>query len=88
MAKKRLYIDVREPEEFQSGHVNGAVNLPCSILISGRTPLNHIDKEAELIVYCRSGKRSSFAIQILKQMGYSSVINGINADYVNNNYLT
>lgn len=87
MNKKQLIIDVREPVEYQSGHVAGAINIPSGDLISQNNALGKIDKNTQLIVYCRTGNRSNASIQILKQRGFTNLINGINADHVTKHHL-
>jgi|AntRauTorcE11897_2_1112592.scaffolds.fasta_scaffold28523_2 rhodanese-related sulfurtransferase len=86
MGLKRLIIDVREPFEYKSGHVEGAVNIPLASITSNLPELEIIDRDAEIITYCRTGGRSSASIQILKGMGFTNVVNGINAQHVANNY--
>lgn len=69
-----LVIDVRNPDEFNSGHLPGALNLPLSELrtaIVRRIP----GKEQVLLLHCLSGTRSEIGRQQLKRMGYSSVFN-------------
>lgn len=78
----RYFIDVREPYEFASGHVDGAINVPPSELMKGAPALKDIPKDAELIVYCRSGARSNASMHYLQQLGYSNLINGINKDQI------
>ncbi len=87
MDKEPIIIDVREPFEFESGHVEGALNVPPSELLSGKSVIESADKDSKIIVYCRSGSRSNATIQILKQKGFTNLINGINADHVKKNYL-
>lgn len=82
----RVFVDVREPEEFVTGHVSGAINVPPSQLMQG-SALEGIPKDAELIVYCRSGSRSNVAINILRSQGYTNLVNGINKEQVNAKYL-
>jgi rhodanese-related sulfurtransferase len=60
-------LDVRSPEEFASGHVEGAVLLPVDEL-EGR--LSEVSRTAPVVVYCRSGGRSARAAQILSAAGY------------------
>lgn len=79
---KRLIIDVREPYEYETGHVEGAINIPPSKLLEGASELKDIDKDTELIVYCLSGSRSNASINILKQMGFTNLVNGINQNHV------
>lgn len=83
----RLYIDVREPFEYAMGHVNGAINIPVSSLMKGSQKLADIPKDAELIVYCRTGHRSAVAISILKKLGYTDLVNGKSKSEVEANYL-
>ncbi len=86
MSKKRVIIDVREQFEYESGHVEGALNIPPADLISGSSALENLDRDTELIVYCRTGSRSNASIQILKQKGFTNLVNGINAGHVAKNY--
>ncbi len=84
---KKMIIDVREPYEYQQGHVEGALNIPPAELLAGAKKLEGVNKDTELILYCISGSRSNVSIQILKGMGYTHLINGINADQVRKKYL-
>ncbi len=79
---KPVIIDVREPYEYASGHVDGALNIPPASLMAGATELSGVAKNAEIILYCRSGSRSNVAMMILRQMGYTNITNGINKDQV------
>lgn len=83
----RFIIDVREPEEYATGHVEGALNIPPSELMSGTNKLNAIPKDAEVILYCKTGSRSNVSKNIMQSMGYTNVINGINKDHVEAKYL-
>ena len=69
---KLLVLDVRSPEEFKSGHLNGAVNVPVDELnqkIAQVAP----DKDTPIAVHCQSGGRSARAKKALDSMGYSHV---------------
>lgn len=88
MSLERIIIDVREPFEYASGHVEGAINIPPSELMSGAQQLEDLDKNTELIVYCKTGSRSNVSIQVLKQMGFTNLVNGINAGQVTKKYLS
>lgn len=79
-----LVIDTRSPMEYQMGHVNGAVNIPPEKFMAGGLPaeLADVAKDEEIIVYCLSGSRSNVVKQILGQLGYSNVTNGINKGHV------
>ncbi len=75
---KRIIIDVREPEEFQSNSIAGVINIPLNELMSGSSILASIPKDVQLIVFCRTGNRSEAALKFLKEQGFANVINGIN----------
>lgn len=83
----KIIIDVREPDEFKSGHVAGAINIPPAALLSGANKLASVPKDAEIIVYCRTGSRSAVAMNILRDLGYANVKNGINKDQVQARFL-
>ena len=65
-----LLLDVRTPEEFASGHIEGAVNINVETLASR---LDEVPQDAPVVVYCRSGNRSATASQILVGAGYEGV---------------
>jgi rhodanese-related sulfurtransferase len=69
-----LVIDVRTPQEFRGGAYPGAVNIPLDELPAHFTKLG--SKQREIIVYCASGARSSYAERMMKQAGFSNVRNG------------
>lgn len=83
---KRLIIDVREPKEFETGHVEGAVNIPPSALLEGPESLKILPRDTEIIVYCVSGSRSNAASHILNTLGFKNITNGINKDQVKVKY--
>jgi len=62
----KVIIDVREPFEFMTGHVKGALNIPPAKLMAGATKLQTVPKNAEIILYCRTGSRSAVAANILR----------------------
>lgn len=82
----RIIIDVREPYEFKSGHVRGALNIPPSKLMAGAEALADVPKDTELVLYCKSGSRSNVSAHFLRQMGFTNVVNGINQDHVKAKY--
>ena len=82
-----VIIDVREPYEFALGHVEGAINVPSESLMQGAPELTDIDKNAKLLIYCRSGSRSALAINLFRQMGFTDLTNGINQSMVMQNFL-
>ena len=65
-----ILVDVREPHEWQEGHISGAVHIPLGSL-SRR--LRELDPSREVIAVCRSGHRSITAAQMLHQAGFSQV---------------
>jgi len=72
-------LDVREPEEWQAGHVPGARHYPRGFL-EVRADLEHpkrdpwlADRSRKLILYCGGGHRSALAAQTLQQMGFTHV---------------
>jgi molybdopterin/thiamine biosynthesis adenylyltransferase/rhodanese-related sulfurtransferase len=70
---KSIFLDVREPEEYDQGAVPGAVHLPRGNLefqVEGKLP----DKDAPVVVYCAGGVRSAFAAQTLGELGYTNVV--------------
>ena len=67
-----VVIDVRSAEEFQSGHLKGAINIPHTEIadkIAGAVP----DKTAPLKLYCRSGRRVKLAMNELQKLNYSNL---------------
>ena len=68
-----VLLDVRTPQEYNEGHIPGSVNIPLSTL--GGTESVPYGKDVPLYVYCHSGARSSQAVRILAQMGYTRVRN-------------
>jgi phage shock protein E len=80
VAKGALMVDVRTPEEFASGSVKGAINIPLNEVESR---INEFKGKPAVVVFCRSGKRSGQAKEILENNGIKNVINGINTDTMN-----
>ena len=67
-----LIVDVRRQDEFDAGHIPGAICVPNESI--GDTPPAALpDKEQILLVYCRSGRRSKQAAEKLAAMGYTQV---------------
>ena len=63
-------LDVRTPEEFAAGHVPGAVNVPHDQLANR---LGEVPRDKDVVVYCRSGRRSQIAADILATNGFKRV---------------
>ncbi len=66
-------VDVREPGEFAGGSAKGAVNIPLGSISSRLVKFKGKDN---IIVFCRSGARSSQAKIILEKNGFKNVVNG------------
>ena len=66
-----LLLDVRSPGEFNSGHVDGALNIPVGELQSRLKELD--DKDRAVVVYCASGVRSKSASSLLREHGFKDV---------------
>ena len=81
--KDTIYIDVREPNEFASGHIEGAINIPLGSIGNGNIELEKLAKDARLVVYCRSGGRAGIAKEQLQVMGYTNIENSINQEEIN-----
>jgi hydroxyacylglutathione hydrolase len=64
-------LDVRTPEEYAAGHVPGAVNVPYDQVASH---LAEIPKDKEVVLYCRSGRRTGLAAEVLEANGYTKLV--------------
>lgn len=65
-----VVLDVRTVSEYESGHIGGSINIPVEVL-SGR--FSELNPDDELLVYCRTGNRSTTAVGILRENGYDRV---------------
>ncbi len=63
-----LLLDVREPEEWEAGHIPGAISIPLSQL---RARLSELPVDREIDVYCQTGQRGYYACRLLSQHGFS-----------------
>lgn len=75
VSEDSIVIDVRTAGEFDSGHLEAAVNIPYD-QIADRIADHVTDKEAEIMLYCRSGRRSAIAKKTLDGLGYLHVTDG------------
>ncbi len=74
ITQQALVLDVREPAEFQLGHLPNAVNIPRGVLefkVGNHPDLN--DSQRSILLYCKNGGRSTLAAFTLKQMGFTGV---------------
>ncbi len=78
---KPVLLDVREPAEFSMLHIPGSINVPRGVLEQScewdydeTIPFLAAGRELEIVVVCRSGKRSVLAADVLLSMGYTRVV--------------
>lgn len=64
-----IIVDVRTPKEFKEKHILGAVNLPIEEIMKGST--QKLPRDKEIVVYCRTGSRSSTSAKVLRGQGWS-----------------
>lgn len=67
-------LDVRTPEEFNNGHISGAINIDVKAS-DFKEKIRSLDKNKSYLVYCRSGVRSVTACNILNESGFSNLSN-------------
>lgn len=67
--KDRLFLDVRSPREFLEDGLEDSLNIPHNTIMNN---LQYIPDNREILVYCRSGKRSNIISQVLQQLGYDT----------------
>ena len=65
-----VILDVRTVAEYNDGHIEGAINIPVEELA---TRLSELDKNDEILVYCRTGNRSTTAVEIMKDAGFTKI---------------
>ncbi|MCC6239725.1 MAG: FAD-dependent oxidoreductase [Phycisphaerales bacterium] len=68
----QLLVDVREPDEFASGSLPGAINIPLGKL---RSRIGELERNQPTVVFCKVGQRGYVAQRILKQNGFANVKN-------------
>ncbi len=75
-----VVLDVREQEEYDTGHIPGAVLLPVGMISADTAAAVIPETDTEVLVYCRSGNRSKTAAQTLADLGYTNIyeFGGIN----------
>ncbi len=76
--KGAFIIDVREKDEYELSHIEGALNIPLSEI---RERLEEVPKDRPVYLHCRSGQRSYNACLLLKHMGFDNIFN-ISAGYM------
>jgi rhodanese-related sulfurtransferase len=69
-----LILDVRTPNEYYSGHIAGATLIPLQQLSQRLSEIRQY-KDKEILIYCRSGNRSTVASEILMENGFKKLYN-------------
>ena len=79
-AQEVILLDVREQDEYDSGHIPGAVLLPVGTIDETTAAEVIPEKDSTVLVYCRSGNRSKTASAALAELGYTAIyeFGGIN----------
>lgn len=72
LANNEVIIDVREKDEYELSHINGAINIPLSEF---RERISEIPKDKKVYLHCRSGQRSYNAVLILNNLGFRNAYN-------------
>ena len=70
--EEHIVLDTREQDEFDSGHIPGAILIPYTE-IENKAEEMMPDKDKLILVYCRSGRRSKIAAESLAKLGYTNV---------------
>lgn len=70
---KLILLDVRTQEEYDAGHIEGAILLPNETITDTDQPDILPDLDAEILIYCRSGNRSAQAANKLVAQGYTNI---------------
>jgi rhodanese-related sulfurtransferase len=72
-AVKPVVLDVRRADEYAAGHVDGALNVAHTDVLANPATAVAAGKDAEIILYCGSGRRASMAIEALRTAGYTNL---------------
>ena len=67
-----VVLDVRTPEEFEAGHIDGAVNIDF-YAADFQAQLEQLDRDASYVMYCRSGNRSATTATIMRGLDFTEV---------------
>ena len=73
--QQAVVLDVRTQEEFESGYIPKAINIDIQMVPSFIDEINSLDKNKSYYVYCRSGARSSQAVQLMRELGFNNTFN-------------
>lgn len=67
-----IIVDVREPEELEEGYIDNSLLIPLDT-VQAQVEKLIPDKNAKILVYCRSGRRSEIAAEIMEKLGYKNI---------------
>ena len=70
--EEHIILDTREQDEFDEGHIPGAILIPYTEIENKAEEMLH-DKDKLILVYCRSGRRSKIAAESLSKLGYTNI---------------
>lgn len=76
ITKGTLIIDIREPFEYEAGRLTNSINIPRGLLEFKTLdhPALKDNKDAKIVLYCRSGGRSALAAHTLQRLGYTGIL--------------
>lgn len=80
----QIIIDTREAFEYAMSHVEGAINISSQQFVNGefKQKLKGVEKDDQIILYCRTGHRSNTCSMFLRDAGYENIVNGVNENRV------
>ncbi|WP_049721615.1 rhodanese-like domain-containing protein [Gilvimarinus polysaccharolyticus] len=78
-ASETVWIDVRTADEYAEAHLPVAVNISHEIIVDNIAQYAP-DKNTQIVLYCRSGRRADAAKTALEQLGYHRVVNAVDLD--------
>ena len=67
-----VIIDVRTPEEYVAGHIEGALNIPIAVG-DFDSAIASLDRETHYAIYCRTGRRSALAVERMSKAGFTTM---------------
>ena len=67
-----VLLDVRQADEFNAGHIDGAVLVPHDTIVE-KIDAIVLDKSTPVFVYCRSGRRYAIAVKAMEKLGYTNI---------------
>jgi phage shock protein E len=73
--RRVVFVDVRQPDELAEGYVTGSIHIPHTELADRVAELEAY-RDADIVLYCRTGRRSGIAEEILTQAGFQNLHNG------------